>query len=55
MKIYNDTLKTYLTTLLNLYRNYCFKQSGKDNEFLKEVGDTVQFSPKWLFDVLCNV
>ena len=44
MKIYNDTLKTHLNTLLNLYRNYCFKQSGKDNEFLKEVGDAVQFS-----------
>ena len=44
MKIYNDTLKTYLKILLSLYRNYCFKQSGKDNEFTKEVGDMVQLS-----------
>ena len=43
MKIYNNTLKTYLNILLNLYRNYCFKQSGKENEFTKEVGDSVQF------------
>ena len=43
MKIYNNTLKTYLNILLNLYRNYCFKQSGKENEFTKEVGDNVQF------------
>ena len=44
MKIYNNTLKIYLNTLLNLYRNYCFKQSGKDNELTKEVGDIVQLS-----------
>lgn len=44
MKIYNDTLKTYLKIFLSLYRNYCFKQSGKDNEFTKEVGDMVQLS-----------
>ena len=33
----------YLKILLSLYRNYCFKQSGKENEFTKEVGDSVQF------------
>ena len=43
MKIYNDTLKTYLKIFLSLYRNYCFKQSGKENEFTKEVGDNIQF------------
>jgi hypothetical protein len=44
MKIYNDTLKTYLKIFLSLYRNYCFRQSGKDNEFTKEVGDMVKLS-----------
>ena len=43
MKIYNNTFNAHLNILLNLYRNYCFKQSGKENEFTKEVGDNIQF------------
>jgi len=43
MEKFNNTFKTHLNILLNLYRNYCFTQSGKENEFTKEVGDNVQF------------
>ena len=43
MREFKNSFKVNLNILFNLYRNFCFTQSGKNNEFTKEVGDRVQF------------
>ena len=43
MNIYKNTLKVHISILLNLYRNYCLKNSPNGNEFSKEIGDKIEF------------
>lgn len=43
MTKFEHTFKIYLNTLLNSSKNYCYRNSNKQNELTKEVGDMIEF------------
>ena len=42
MNKFRNTFKVYLNTLLNSSKNYCFRNSNKQNELTKQVGDIIE-------------
>jgi hypothetical protein len=44
MTKFENTFKIYLNTLLNSSRNYCYRNSNKQNELTEEVGDMIEFA-----------
>ena len=44
MNKFKNTFKVHLNTLLNSSKNYCFRNSNKQNELTKQVGDRIEFA-----------
>jgi hypothetical protein len=44
MNKFENTFKVHLNTLLNSSKNYCFRNSNKQNELTKQVGDRIEFA-----------